>query len=120
MYPYRPTGVVYFSSVGGGFLRSPERILKMAMLPPLSDGVWAVLFRGVVIGFLGGFLLILLFLWSSGKYRALVVATPTGFLYFLIGLEIGVALIGAIVFLGFSALHGWGQRTLDQSRHGGT
>jgi hypothetical protein len=88
------------------------------MLPPLSDGVWAVFFRGMVFGFLGGFVLILLFLWDSGKYGALAAVRPIGFVYFVAGLEIGIALIGAIVFLGLHAWHGWGQRLLDQSKHG--
>lgn len=90
------------------------------MLLPLSDGVWSVFFRGIALGFLAGFVLILLFLWSSGKYGALSVARPIGFLYFLAGVEIGIALVGAIVFLGFNALQGWGRHMIDQSKHGGT
>ena len=58
------------------------------------------------------------FLWGSGKYGALVAVRPIGFVYFVAGLEIGIALIGAIVFLGLHAWHGWGQRLLDQSKHG--
>jgi hypothetical protein len=88
------------------------------MLFPLSDGVWAVFFRGIVFGFIGGFLLILLFLWSSGRYAQLAAARPIGFLYFLAGLEVGIALIGAIVLLGFNALQEWGRRMIDQSKHG--
>lgn len=82
------------------------------MLPPLSDGVWAVFFRGMALGFLGGFVLILLFLWGSGKYGALVVVRPIGFVYFLAGLEIGMALIGTIVFLGLNAVTGGSIRWL--------
>ena len=82
------------------------------MLPPLSDGVWAVFFRGMVLGFLGGFVLILLFLWGSGKYGALVAARPIGFVYFLAGLEIGMVLIGTIVFLGLNAVAGGSIRWL--------
>ena len=78
------------------------------MLFPLSDGVWVVFFRGMVFGFIGGLVPILLFLWSSGKYGALVVARPIGFVYFLAGLEVGIALIGAIVFLGLNALQAGG------------
>ena len=89
------------------------------MLPPLSDGVWAVFFRGMVFGFLGGFVLILLFLWGSGKYGALVALRPIGFVYFLAGLEIGIALIGTIVFLGLNALQGWRHHMIDQSKHSG-
>src|SRR5882762_4045103 len=37
------------------------------MLFPLSDGVWAMFFRGMAFGFFGGLVLILLFFWSSGK-----------------------------------------------------
>ena len=89
------------------------------MLFPLSDGVWVVFFRGMVFGFIGGLVLILLFLWGSGKYGALVAARPIGFVYFLAGLEVGIALIGAIVFLGLNALQGWGRHMVDQSKRGG-
>jgi hypothetical protein len=89
------------------------------MLFPLSDGVWVVFFRGMVFGFIGGLVLILLFLWGNGKYGALAAARPIGFVYFLAGLEVGIALIGAIVFLGLNALHGWGHRMTDQSNGGG-
>ncbi len=89
------------------------------MLFPLSDGVWGVFFRGMVLGFFGGLVLILLFFWSSGKYGALVAARPIGFVYFLAGLEVGIALVGAIVFLGLNALQGWGHRMFDQSKRGG-
>ena len=83
------------------------------MLFPLSDAVWGVFFRGMVFGFFGGLVLILLFLWSSRKY-----GRPIGFVYFLAGLEIGIALIGAIVFLGLHALHGSEQRFFYQSKPG--
>jgi hypothetical protein len=59
------------------------------MLFPLSDGVCVVFFRGMVFGFIGGLVLILLFFWSSGKYGALAVARPIGFVYFLAGLARG-------------------------------
>jgi hypothetical protein len=85
---------------------------------PLSDLVWAMFFRGIVYGFLAGIVLIVLFLWSP-KYGALAGVKPIGFVYFLAGLEIGIALIGAIVFLGLNVLHSWGQPPLDQSKHGG-
>jgi hypothetical protein len=83
------------------------------MLFPLSDAVWGVFLRGMVFGFFGGLVLILLFLWSGGKY-----GRPIGFVYFLAGLEIGIALIGAIVFLGLHALHVSDQRFFDQSKRG--
>jgi hypothetical protein len=89
------------------------------MLFPLSDGVWVMFFRGMVFGFFGGLVLILLFLWSGGKYGALAAVRPIGLVYFLAGLEIGIALIGALVFLGLNALHGWGHRMIDQSKRGG-
>jgi len=75
-------------------------------------------FRGIVYGFLAGIVLIVLFLWSP-KYGALAGMKPIGFVYFFAGLEIGVALIGAIVFLGLNVLHSWGRPPLDQSKHGG-
>ncbi len=84
---------------------------------PLSDAVWGMFFRGIVYGFLAGIVLIVLFLWS-GKYGALAGIIPIGFVYFLAGLEIGIALIGAIVFLGLHAWHDWGRRALDESKHG--
>jgi hypothetical protein len=84
------------------------------MLFPLSDGVWGVFFRGMVFGFFGGVVLILLFLWSSGKYGALAAVRPIGFVdLFLAGLEVGIALIGAIVFFGLNALRAWGHRMVD-------
>jgi hypothetical protein len=86
---------------------------------PLSDGVWAVFVRGIAYGFLGGIVLIVVFLWS-GKYGALAGVKPIGFVYFLAGMEIGVALIGAIAFLGLHTWHDWGRHMLDQSKHGGT
>ena len=89
------------------------------MLLPLSDSVWSIFFRGMVFGVLAGFVLILLFFWSSGKYGALAAARPIGFVYFLAGLEVGIALVGAIVFLGLNALQGWGHRMFDQSKRGG-
>jgi hypothetical protein len=88
------------------------------MLFPLSDAVWGMFFRGIVYGFLAGIVLTVLFLWS-GKYGALAWARPIGFVYFVAGLEFGIALIGAIVFLGLHAWHGWGQHMLDQSKRGG-
>jgi len=47
-----------------------------------------------------------------------VAARPIGFVYFLAGLEVGIALIGAIVFLGLNALQGWGHRMTNQSKRG--
>jgi hypothetical protein len=86
---------------------------------PLSDGVWSVFFRGIGLGFLVGFVLIVLFFLTGGKYAHLTWARPSGLLYFLAGLEIGIALIGAIVFLGLNNLHSWGQREFENSKHGG-
>jgi hypothetical protein len=42
---------------------------------------------------------------GSGKYGSLAGIRPIGFLYFLAGLEIGIALIGAIAFFGLQAFH---------------
>jgi len=85
---------------------------------PLSDAVWGMFFRGIVFGFFAGFVLILLFLSVTGKYGHLAMVQPIGFVYFLVGVEIGIALIGAIVFLGLHAWHGSEQRFFDQSKHG--
>ena len=91
----------------------------MAMFP-LSDAVWGCFFRGIVFGFLAGFVVILLFLSFTGKYGMLARVRPIGLVYFLAGVEIGIALIGGIALFGLNALHNWGQRMLDQSKHGGT
>jgi len=87
------------------------------MLFPLNDLVWRMFFRGVVYGFLAGIVLIVLFL-RSPKYGGLAGLRPIGFVYFLAGLEIGIALIGAIAFLGLHHLQGVSQRMFDQSKHG--
>jgi hypothetical protein len=84
---------------------------------PLSDAVWGMFFRGVVYGFLAGIVLIALFLWSP-KYGALAAVRPIGFVYFLAGIEIGIALVGAIAFLGLRAWHDLGRRMLEQSKQG--
>ena len=89
------------------------------MLFPLSDGVWVMFFRGMVFGFFGGLVLILLFFWSSGKYGALAAAKPIGFVYFLAGLEIGIALIGTAVFAGLQAMRIHSQHRIDQLKSGG-
>jgi hypothetical protein len=89
------------------------------MLFPLSDAVWGMFFRGIVFGFSAGFVLILLFLRGTGKYGALATARPIGFVYFLAGVEIGIALIGSIAFLGLHALQERLHRMIDQSTRGG-
>ena len=76
-------------------------------------------FRGMVFGFFGGLALILLFFWSSGKYGALAAAKPIGFVYFLAGLEIGIALIGMAVFAGLQAMRIHSQHILDRMKNGG-
>jgi hypothetical protein len=86
---------------------------------PLSDAVWGMFFRGIVFGFFAGFVLILLFLSATGKYGHLARVRPIGFVYFLAGVEIGIALIGGLVYLGLNALQSWQQRMIDQSKHGG-
>jgi hypothetical protein len=94
---------------------------------PLSDGVWSVFFRGIGLGFLGGFALIVLFFLTGGKHAHLTWARPSGLLYFLAGLEIGIALAVGLVFIvlhnlqaGGPRMQAWAQRMLDQSKHGGT
>ena len=89
------------------------------MLFPLSDGVWGVLFRGMVFGFFGGLVLILLFFWSSGKYGALAAARPICFVYFLAGVEIGIAAIGMVAFAGLQAMRIHCQHRIDQLKNGG-
>lgn len=84
---------------------------------PLSDGVWGVFLRGLVYGLFAGIVLIGLFL-RSEKYSGLVAGKPISFLYFLVGLEIGIALIGAIAFSALHAWQGWVQRMFDRSKHG--
>ena len=75
---------------------------------PLSDMVWAVFFRGVFYGVLAGFILVVL-LFSPGSFAKrgipqLVFVRPIGVVCFLVGAEVGIAIIGALLFLG---LYGW-------------
>ena len=62
---------------------------------PLSDMVWAVFFRGV-------FVLLFLPLGSFARRGVpqLVFVRPLGLVYFLVGAEVGIAIIGALLFLG--------------------
>jgi|HubBroStandDraft_2_1064218.scaffolds.fasta_scaffold596165_2 hypothetical protein len=89
------------------------------MLLPLSDSVWAMFFRGMVFGFLGGLVLILVFFWSSGKYGALAAGKPIVFVYFLVGVEVGIAVIGMVVFAGLQAMRIHSQHTMDRMKNGG-
>jgi hypothetical protein len=89
------------------------------MLLPLSDSVWSLFFRGMVFGVLGGFVLILLFFWTSGKYGGLAASRPICFVYFLAGLEIGIALIGMVAFAGLQAMRIHGQHRIGQLKNGG-
>lgn len=81
------------------------------MLPLWNDMVWSWLLRGVAIG--GGLALILLFLLTY-KYSGLVTLHPGGLVYFLVGVEIGVALVGALAFAGLEAIAASRQRFIDQ------
>ena len=83
------------------------------MLPPWNDMVWSCLLRGVAFGFVGGLALILLFLLTY-KHSGLVALHPGGLLYFLVGVEIGVALVGALAFAGLEAIAASRQRFIDQ------
>jgi ABC-type sulfate transport system permease component len=84
---------------------------------PLRDEVWGVFLRGLLYGFLAGIVLIALFL-RTGKYGGLAAVRPIGFVYFLVGLEVGIALAGTIVFSALQAWHGRAQRMFEQSKHG--
>jgi hypothetical protein len=48
----------------------------------------------------------------------LAASRPIGFVYFLAGLEIGIVLIGGMVFLGLHALQNWRHHMIDQSKQG--
>lgn len=85
---------------------------------PFNSISWDIFFRGMVFGFVGGFVLILLFLFSSGMYGKTAWLRPFNLLYLLAGLEMGIALSGTIVFLGFYALEGWRQRHMEQFKRG--
>jgi len=90
------------------------------MLFPLSDAVWSMFFRGMVFGVLAGFVLILLFFWSSGgKYGALAAARPICFVYFLAGVEIGIAIIGMVAFAGLQAMRIHRLQMMDRMKNGG-
>ena len=61
--------------------------------------IWMLFFRGILYGFLGRFALIVLLFFLSSKrdghlMYAHLVANPIEFLCFLLGMEIGIALIG--------------------------
>jgi len=86
---------------------------------PLSDSVWSIFFRGMVFGVLAGFVLILLFFWSSGKYGALAASRPICFVYFLAGVEVGIAVIGMVAFAGLQAMRIHSQHRIDQLKSGG-
>ncbi len=73
----------------------------------------------MVFGVLAGFVLILLFFWSSGKYGALAAARPICFVYFLAGLEIGIAVIGMVAFAGLQAMRIHGQNMMNRLKNGG-
>ena len=75
---------------------------------PLSDMVWAMFFRGVLYGVLVGFILVVLLFSPVGSFAKrgipqLVFVRPIGLVYFLVGAEIGIAIIGALLFLGLCA-----------------
>jgi len=93
------------------------------MLLPLSDAFWAVFFRGMVYGLLAGLFLILFLLLPLGgfakHYGPLVAAKPLGLVYFLAGVEIGIALIGIVVLAGLQALRIHGQHMMNQLKNGG-
>ena len=88
------------------------------MLFPLSDGVWGMFFRGMVFGFSGGLVLILLFLWSSGTYGALAALRPIGFVYFGWPTD-WHRLNWSDCVPWLQCLQGWGHHMVDQSKSGG-
>jgi hypothetical protein len=91
------------------------------MLLPLSDGVWALFFRGMVYGLLAGLFLILFLLLPLGgfakHYGPLVTARPLGLVYFLAGVEVGIALIGIVVLAGLQALRIHGQHVMNRLKN---
>ena len=89
------------------------------MLFPLSDAVWGMFFRGMVFGLLTGLVLIFLFLWGGGKYGVLAAARPIGFVYFLAGAEVGIAVIGMVAFVGLQAMRIHSQHIMDRMKNGG-
>jgi hypothetical protein len=88
------------------------------MLPPLSDAVWAIFFRGMIFGVLAGFVLILLFFWTNEKYGALAAARPICFVYFLAGVEIGIAVIGMVWFAGLQAMRAYKHNMFNRLKNG--
>ena len=74
-------------------------------------------FRGMVFGFFGGLVLILLFLW--GKYGPLAALKPIGFVYFLAGVEVGIAVIGMVVLAGLQAVRIHRLHIMDRMKNGG-
>jgi len=97
-------------------LGNTERRLAMY---PLHDMVWAVFFRGVIYGLLAApILIVLLFspLGSFGKrgIPQLVFARPIGLVYFLAGAEVGIAIIGTLLFVGLYAWQIHVQRLMEK------
>jgi hypothetical protein len=86
---------------------------------PLSDMVWAVFFRGVIYGVLAGFILVVLLFSPIGSFAKrgipqLVFVRPIGLVYFLVGVELGIAIIGALLFLGLYAWQIHVQRLMEK------
>jgi hypothetical protein len=84
------------------------------MLPPWNNMVWSELLRGVAFGFVGGFVLILLFLFTY-KFANLIPLRPMSLVYFLVGVEIGFALIGAVFLGGLQALANWREHSTNEN-----
>ena len=75
------------------------------MLHSSSDLIWGYFWRGILFGVVGGLVLIVaIFFWDQKFRGGLLLVKPVGLLYFLAGVEIGVALIGGLVFAGLQAL----------------
>ena len=83
--------------------------------------IWMLFFRGILYGFLGGFALIVLLFFLSSKrdghlMYAHLAANPIEFLYFLLGMEIGIALIGVMTLFGLRSFGNWAHRESERMR----
>ncbi len=56
---------------------------------------------------------------EANEYGALAAARPICFVYFLAGVEIGIAVIGTVAFAGLQAMRIHGQHRIDQLKNGG-
>jgi hypothetical protein len=73
-----------------------------------------LLIRGFAFGFVGGLILILLFLLTQQAAAHLVSVEPRSFLYFVAGVLVGFSLIGGLTFGGLHQFADWNREKTRQ------